>query len=105
MLPTQIAGLRDSLENTENTQDSENIDIPAPSGPELLVGGVGRASKSEILATIPPQYIVGLLVARFFRSQEFCSTIHVPTFKREVRPPPLRLYHWTLTIFSTKNFG
>jgi hypothetical protein len=79
--------LKDSIEDDRSTQYPEDIDVPDLTGPELLVGGIRKASRTEILSSIPSQSIVDRLVNNFHRSQEFTSIVHAPTFREEV------LYH------------
>ncbi|KAE8450755.1 hypothetical protein EG329_005668 [Mollisiaceae sp. DMI_Dod_QoI] len=77
-----IADLKDSLEN------SERLDVFDESstrpGPNLLVGGVRKATRVEILASLPSKPITDQLLDQFVDSMDMTSVIvHVPSFRRE----------------------
>lgn len=56
-------------------------------GPELLVGSVRPATRSEILSSFPPRTVVDGLVNDFLGMADICnSVVHLPTFAAEVRP-------------------
>jgi hypothetical protein len=76
------------LEDNQKQEPPEpaSVAILSAQGPELLVGGIPKATKAEILAALPPRPVADLLMKRFYQTADFTSFIHVPTLKREVRP-------------------
>jgi hypothetical protein len=64
----QIAGLKDSLEYNEWSKEDAQQHQPTTSGADLLVGSIRKASRAEILASLPPRSIADRLVEHVLRS-------------------------------------
>ena len=98
--------MKDSLEDnqTQETREPAPISIPTTQGPELLTGGIPKATKAEILAALPPRPVADLLVKRFYRTPDFTSFIHMPTLQREVRTISLIIMNATKDIPLVRNF-
>lgn len=86
------------MDDNKRTQEPEETAIPAAKEPELLVGTIPKATKAEVLAALPPRSVVDVLVVRFYRTSEFSPSIHIPTFKREVRQQSNQALHMSLNI-------
>ncbi len=74
---SQIAGLKDQLETTANSREEKDISPEVP-GPDLLVGSIKAATKSEIMASLPPRSVADKLVTGYFETADMgsCELIH-----------------------------
>jgi hypothetical protein len=94
------------LEETEKPYEQEKFETSSdaipPDGPQLLIGGIAKASQTEILAGVPPKPVVDALVEHFIgKCEGFLPTIHVPTFRKEVEEFQLSKLGMKLIIFGT----
>ena len=83
----QIAGLKDSLEYNDEWPKEEKNQWKGPhkmGGPDLLVGCIPKASKYEILASIPSRSLVDQLAFGIFEPGNIgpCA-VHEAVFRRE----------------------
>ncbi|KAF8847325.1 hypothetical protein BDZ45DRAFT_607644 [Acephala macrosclerotiorum] len=79
-----IAGLKDQLDISDESTKEEKDNLPAIPGPDLLVGSVRAATRAEIIASLPPRFVVDKLVMRFYESVDMGSSmLHRPTFMKE----------------------
>jgi len=63
--------LKDSTEYKEwSKEETEKYFEPKNSGPALLVGSIRKATRAEILASIPPKSTVDNLISKLFDGNE-----------------------------------
>jgi hypothetical protein len=83
-----ITELRDELDRIATTNQPRDSMEPEVSGPDLLFGGQRHATKGEILSAVPPRAEVDELIESYFSTLDLASTtVHKPTFMREVSLP------------------
>ncbi|TVY40841.1 Fusarisetin A cluster transcription factor [Lachnellula subtilissima] len=82
-----IACLKDQFGNFEPSVEEEtNQPSPEPisKGPDLLVGGLAKATRSEILASLPSRSFVDHLVGEYLECADMgAAMFHAPTFMKE----------------------
>jgi len=74
-----IAGLKDSLKNSDNSIDAEPIE--AYRGPELLLGDNRKATRLEILSALPTRPVVDSMIENFFHSFDMAWGTCLPLYK------------------------
>jgi len=65
-LKDQFGNFEPSVEEETHQQSPE----PISKGPDLLVGGLAKATRSEILASLPSRSFVDHLVREYFESAD-----------------------------------
>ncbi|TVY14613.1 Fusarisetin A cluster transcription factor fsa6 [Lachnellula arida] len=82
-----IACLKDQFGNFEPPVEEEThpkSPEPISKGPDLLVGGLAKATRNEILASMPSRPFADHLVQEYFGSADMGATMfHAPTFMKE----------------------
>ncbi|KAI1173666.1 fungal-specific transcription factor domain-containing protein [Nemania sp. FL0916] len=103
----EISELKDHLEAEAGPQRFQgDSDLLYPfSGPQLLYGCPGYASKAEILASVPPRPVVDRLISRYFSSFDMSPVVlHTTQFLKEyeqfwANPPSIPIV-WLGLLFT-----
>ncbi|EPE28759.1 hypothetical protein GLAREA_09880 [Glarea lozoyensis ATCC 20868] len=78
-----IACLKDCLDPKDEPAEKQQFP-PKPPGPDLLVGSIRGATRTEILASLPSRNRVDRLVEAYFSELDMGAIIlHKPTFEKE----------------------
>ncbi|KAH8595029.1 hypothetical protein B0O99DRAFT_512847 [Bisporella sp. PMI_857] len=83
-----ISSLKESVNYEERpTQSDQEVERNPPlktRGPQLLAGFVRKATRADMLASMPPKSIADILIAQMFDSGDISITgVHCGTFRKE----------------------
>lgn len=60
--------------NTWTKEDADMHNAPSNGGPDLLVGSVRKATRAELLGSIPPRSVVDMLVNHLLETDELSTS-------------------------------
>lgn len=72
--------MKDTIANPEPPAEEETTEEPLSIGPDLLVGGFRKATRNEILASVPSRSMVDRMVDAYFTNADM-GTSESTSFK------------------------